>query len=65
MEIWDGQQGPGVINALLAIDRAMALAREHGIGLVAMRNSSHWIRGGTYGWRAAEPGMSSIFWTLT
>ena len=65
MEIWDGQQGPGVINALLAVDRAMELAREHGIGLVAMRNSSHWMRGGTYGWRAAEQGMAAICWTNT
>ncbi|MBP2170880.1 3-dehydro-L-gulonate 2-dehydrogenase [Erwinia toletana] len=65
MEIWDGQQGPGIINGLLAVDRAMALAKQHGIGLVAMRNSSHWMRGGTYGWRAAQQGMAAICWTNT
>ncbi|MFS2222695.1 3-dehydro-L-gulonate 2-dehydrogenase [Pantoea sp. B65] len=65
MEIWDGHQGPGITNALLAVDRAMALAKEQGMGLVAMRNSSHWMRGGTYGWRAAQQGMAAICWTNT
>jgi len=65
MEIWDGHQGPGITNALLAIERAMELAKQHGIGLVAMRNSSHWMRGGSYGWRAAEQGMAAICWTNT
>lgn len=65
MEVWDGQRGPGITNAIHAVDRAAELAREHGMGLVAMRNTTHWMRGGTYGWRAAEQGMAAICWTNT
>lgn len=65
MEVWDGQRGPGITNAIRAVDRATELAREHGMGLVAMRNTTHWMRGGTYGWRAAEQGMAAICWTNT
>lgn len=65
LEVWDGQLGPGVINALHATDRATALAAEHGIGLVGMGNTHHWMRGGTYGWRAAESGFVLIAWSNT
>lgn len=65
MEVWDGQRGPGITNAIHAVDRAAELAREHGVGLVAMRNTTHWMRGGTYGWRAADQGMAAICWTNT
>src|SRR5580698_9084415 len=46
MERWDGHRGVGNLNALACIDRAMALAREHGIGGVALGNTNHWMRGG-------------------
>ncbi|CAJ0996819.1 3-dehydro-L-gulonate 2-dehydrogenase [Sodalis praecaptivus] len=65
MEVWDGQRGPGIPNAILAIDKAIELARENGVGMVAMRNTTHWMRGGTYGWRAATQGMAAICWTNT
>ncbi|WP_299845481.1 3-dehydro-L-gulonate 2-dehydrogenase [uncultured Jannaschia sp.] len=65
IEILDGQRGPGVLNALCATDRAMELAAQHGIGLVAMRNTTHWMRGGSFGWRAAERGKILIAWTNT
>lgn len=65
IEVYDGQRGIGIINALFAVDRAMELAREQGIGLVGMRNTSHWMRGGTYGWRAAKQGFATICWTNT
>lgn len=64
-EIYDGQRGPGITNALFAVDRAMALATEHGIGLVGLRNTTHWMRGGTYGWRAANKGFAALCWTNT
>lgn len=64
-EQWDGQLGPGNLNATAATDRAVALAREHGLGLVALRNTNHWMRGGTYGWQAARAGMGFIAWTNT
>ena len=35
----------------------MEIAREHGIGVVALRNANHWMRGGTYGQQAAEKGL--------
>ena len=65
MERWDGNYGPGVINALKCTDRAIALAKTHGMGLVALRNTNHWMRGGAYGWQAANAGCISILFTNT
>ena len=55
----------GNLNAASAMKRAMELAGEFGIGLVAMCNTNHWMRGGTYGWQAAESGYIGICWTNT
>jgi 3-dehydro-L-gulonate 2-dehydrogenase len=49
MERWDGKFGPGIINATKCMNRAIELAKIHGMGLVALRNTNHWMRGGTYG----------------
>ncbi len=65
IEQWDGRLGPGPLNALICTDRAMQIARESGIGLVALRNTNHWMRGGTYGWRAARAGFLFVGWTNT
>jgi len=65
VEQWDGNLGPGPLNALFATDRAMDIASENGIGLVAMGNTNHWMRGGTYGWHAAGKGFIFIGWTNT
>jgi 3-dehydro-L-gulonate 2-dehydrogenase len=65
MERWDGQRGPGNLNAWAAMERAIALSCEHGIGCVAMGNTNHWMRGGTYGWQAAEAGVIGMCWTNT
>ena len=65
LERWDGNLGSGIINALKCTDRAVALAKEHGMGLVALRNTNHWMRGGTYGWRSARNGCISILFTNT
>ncbi len=65
LERWDGHKGPGNLNALAAMERAIALGREHGIGCVSMGNTNHWMRAGTYGWQAAEAGMIGICWTNT
>jgi 3-dehydro-L-gulonate 2-dehydrogenase len=51
IEQWDGNQGPGALNALHATETAMQIARQYGIGCVALANTNHWIRGGTYGWQ--------------
>ena len=65
LERWDGKRGPGNLNAMAVMDRAIALGREHGIGCVALGNTNHWMRAGTYGWQAAEAGMIGICWTNT
>ena len=65
IEQWDGQSGPGPVNAIIASERAMALAREYGIGCVALANTNHWMRGGTYGWKAARAGFAYIAWSNT
>jgi 3-dehydro-L-gulonate 2-dehydrogenase len=65
MEQWDGQTGPGPVNALIATDRAMELASQNGIGCVALANTNHWMRGGTYGWKAAKAGYVFLGWTNT
>lgn len=65
IEQWDGQSGPGPINALVCTDRAMELASKNGIGCVALANTNHWMRGGTYGWRAAKKGFVFIGWSNT
>lgn len=65
LEQWDGRRGAGISNAQFCTDRSMELASSHGIGAVGLRNTNHWMRGGTYGWRAAEQGFLFIGWTNT
>jgi 3-dehydro-L-gulonate 2-dehydrogenase len=65
IEQWDGQLGPGPLNATHATNRVMGLAGAHGIGCVALANTNHWMRGGTYGWQAAKAGFVFIGWTNT
>ena len=65
IEQWDGQTGPGPVNALKCTDRAMEIAATNGIGCVALANTNHWMRGGTYGWYAARKGFVFIGWTNT
>jgi len=65
MEQWNGQLGPGPLNALVCTDRAIQLADQQGMGCVAIANTNHWMRGGTYGWRAARQGYAFIGWTNT
>jgi 3-dehydro-L-gulonate 2-dehydrogenase len=65
LERWDGNLGPGNLNAHAAMLRAVALAREYGLGGVALANTNHWMRGGTYGWLAADAGVAALCWTNT
>jgi len=65
LERWEGQSGPGNLNARAAMARALELASEHGIGCIALGNTNHWMRGGSYGWQAANAGMMGICWTNT
>ena len=65
LEQWNGNLGAGILSALKATDRAMELAKQFGIGCVALANTNHWMRGGTYGWRATKKGFAFISWTNT
>lgn len=64
-ERWDGNRGMGNLNANICMDRAIELAKEYGVGVVALKNTNHWMRGGTYGWQAADKGCVGICWTNT
>ena len=65
LEQWNGNLAPGMLNARFCMDRAISLAKANGIGCVAIRNTNHWMRGGTYGWQAAEAGCIGICFTNT
>jgi 3-dehydro-L-gulonate 2-dehydrogenase len=65
LERWTGHRGPGNLAAHAAMNRAMELAREHGIGAVALADTTHWMRGGSYGWQAADAGFAALCWTNT
>ena len=65
LERWDGKRGAGNLNAHHCMGRAIELARSHGIGAVALAQTNHWMRGGNYGWQAADAGMIGICWANT
>jgi 3-dehydro-L-gulonate 2-dehydrogenase len=65
IEQWNGNLGAGPLNATFATQRAMYLADKNGVGMVALANTNHWMRGGTYGWQAAKAGYIFIGWTNT
>jgi 3-dehydro-L-gulonate 2-dehydrogenase len=65
VEQWDGNLGPGPLNAIFATNRVMALSDENCIGLLALSNTNHWMRGGAYGWMAARKGYVFLGWTNT
>ncbi len=63
IEQWDAHQAIGNLTAKKMMDRAIELASQNGVGIVALRNANHWMRGGSYGWQAAEKGYIGICWT--
>ena len=63
LEQWNGNLGPGPLNAEFCTNRATELAEEYGIGCVAIANTNHWMRAGKYGWQAAKKGFAFIAWT--
>jgi len=65
LERWDGKIAPGNLNAYHCMERAIAMSRKHGMGCVALANTNHWMRGGSYGWQAADAGVIGICWTNT
>ncbi|AMR34291.1 2,3-diketo-L-gulonate reductase [Mucilaginibacter sp. PAMC 26640] len=65
IEQWDGNLGPGPLNATFCTARAIALAAEYGIGCIAIKNTNHWMRGGSYGLQAADAGYLCICFSNT
>ena len=65
IERWHGNLGPGNLNASMCMARAIELAKQHGVGAVALADTNHWMRGGTYGWQAAEEGVFAVCFTNT
>jgi len=65
LEQWNGNLGPGPLNADMCAKRAMVLAQKQTIGCVAIANTNHWMRAGYYGWQAAKKGFALIAWTNT
>lgn len=65
IEQWDGNLAPGMLNAKFCMNRAIDLANDNGIGCVAIKNTNHWMRGGSYGLQAAEAGYIGLCFTNT
>jgi len=63
--VYNGNLGPGILNAFYCADRAMEIAQKNAIALVGLKNTTHWMRGGTYGLYAAQKGFVTISWTNT
>ena len=64
-ERWDCKRGLGFLNAAKAIARASEMSDESGIGIVALKDNNHWMRGGIYAQWAAERGYIGICWSNT
>lgn len=65
MENYDGNLGIGITNAKFCMNRAIELAKVHGVGIISLKNTTHWMRGGAYAWDAANAGYMAICWTNT
>ena len=65
LEVWDAHFGVGPLIAQQMAERAIDLARTHGIACVALRNNSHWLRAGRYGLMMADAGMMGLCMTNT
>lgn len=65
LEQWNGNSAAGITNALFCTERAILLADKYGIGCVALANTNHWMRAGTYGRVAAQKGYAFICWSNT
>ena len=58
--VLDAGNAFGQVAGRDAMDRAIDLARAHGVGFVAVRNSNHYGAAGWYAMRAAEAGCIGI-----
>lgn len=65
IEQYDGNFGIGVKNAIFASNRAKSLAKEYGLGLVSLRNTTHWQRAATYTMNISKENLIGIAWSNT
>ena len=65
LERWNGHRGCGNLNAYRCMERAIALAHQQTIGVVALKNTNHWMRPGNYGLMAVQENCIGILWTNT
>jgi LDH2 family malate/lactate/ureidoglycolate dehydrogenase len=56
----DARHGFGQIAGRLAMDHAVQLARDNGVGMVAVKNSNHFGAAGYYAARAADQGFLGL-----
>ncbi len=63
--LWDGNRSLGQVTAARAMEAAVAKARDHGIGLVTVRNSNSLTSARYYPMLAAARGMSGATFTNT
>ncbi|MFZ0424917.1 MAG: Ldh family oxidoreductase [Xanthobacteraceae bacterium] len=61
--VLDADHGLGLVASRRALDMAMSFAKVHGLGAVAVRNSSHFGAAGYYADRAAEDGLIGLAFT--
>ena len=62
METWDVDRGLGEVTCSFAMERAMRLADEYGIGMCFIRNSNHFLAAAPYVELAAEDGYVAVLW---
>jgi 3-dehydro-L-gulonate 2-dehydrogenase len=63
--LFDGHQGFGPVLCSIVIETTVELAEEHGIGLVALRDSSHWSCPAYYARWMAKQGFIGLAMTNT
>ena len=59
----DGNDGPGPLAMLLAVDKAIAKARSSGVGIVGVTNSHDLFHAGLYAAKVAEAGLISMVYS--
>ncbi|MEW5420366.1 Ldh family oxidoreductase [Amorphus sp. 3PC139-8] len=62
---WDANRSLGQVTAARAMERAIAMARETGVGLVAVRNGNSLTSAKFYPLMAADAGMVGVAFTNT
>ena len=65
LERWNGHRGCGNLNAYRCMERAIELAHQQTIGVVALNHTNHWMRPGNYGLMAVKENCIGILWTNT